>query len=39
MAKNEKRRNRIHQEMDLNIVDWFLAIDFEVGQTTGATEA
>jgi hypothetical protein len=35
MRRTEKEGIEIHQEANVNIVDWLLAIDFDVGQTSG----
>jgi hypothetical protein len=32
------RKVKIHQKTNVNIVDWLLAIDFDVGQTGGETK-
>jgi hypothetical protein len=35
--KNRKERIKIHQEVNVNIIDWLLAIDFDVDWTSGQT--
>jgi hypothetical protein len=35
MRRTEKERIISHQKTDINILDWLLAIDFDVGQTGG----
>jgi hypothetical protein len=38
MRRKEKERIKIDQEANVNIVDWLLAIDFDVGQSRGESK-